>query len=210
MKLFAKLTDLPDGHPDIIPDMQKRYVGSYMKYGDLAVYVNNVSNQGNCVFSDLMGREFVIDHQAEDENQLVPYLPKVGYYNVNGNPVYIAKHPERQWRRSFGKHIYQLMQTMDGLLQQFGNNVWGQIAQEAINPEYVRLSDINHKLFANIALSHEFAVVMQNKTPWLVYKRYPIGTLDITKKQIKLTQPLLRQEVMDMLKRNGDVTWALI
>ena len=64
MKLFAKLTDLPDGHPDIIPDMQKRYIGSYMKYGDLAVYISNISNQGNCGFYDLMGREFVIDHLA--------------------------------------------------------------------------------------------------------------------------------------------------
>ena len=208
MKLFARLTDLPDNHPDIAADIQKRYSSTYINYKGQAAFVHNVRGSGVPI-QLINGTEYNLNLNADDSQDVNLITPKTGYYNVGGNPVYVTKSPERQWKRSFGKHIYRIYSPLYGKELVASPALWFNTAQEIIKPEYAKLSDIKNTLFANVAVNRNFVVVSINKIPYLGYKRYPVAELDFNFKRMRLLQSPLKQEILDLLKRTGDLQWDL-
>lgn len=212
MTSFARLTDYPPNHPSIRDDMTRRYENTYMVM-DVKGVPTPVAYAGSSaskyVFSDISGS--TIELRPTDTDEINVLLPKVGYYNVNGNPIYLVKHPQRQWKRSLCSSIYKILppiNTMMGGPQ--GGMLWFALAKEVLNPTYASLDDIRINLFANVAISSKFVVAKDNMgIPCLMYKRYKIAELDFKNRTVIVTQPLLMQEVRDLFKYTGVSTWTL-
>lgn len=212
MTSFARLTDYPPNHPGIRDDMTRRYENTYMVInikGVLTPVCYIGSNTSKFVFSDINGNN--IEFRPIDTDEINILLPKVGYYNVNGNPVYLVKLPQRQWKRSLCNSIYKILPPINTMGAMMTNgNIWFALAQEVLNPTYASLDDIRINLFANVAISRKFVVAKDTKgIPCLMYKRYKIAELDFKTRSVIVTQPLLMQEVRDLFKYTGVTTWTL-
>ena len=112
MNSFARLTDYPPNHPGIRDDMTRRYENTYMVM-DVKGVPTPVAYAGSSaskyVFSAIDGR--TIELRPTDTDEINVLLPKVGYYNVNGNPIYLVKCPQRQWKRSLCNSIYRCVMS---------------------------------------------------------------------------------------------------
>lgn len=212
MTSFARLTDYPPNHPGIQDDMTRRYENTYMVMNIKGVptpvaYAG--SSPSKFVFTDIDGR--TIELRPTDMDEINVLLPKVGYYNVNGNPIYLVKCPQRQWKRSLCNSIYKILAPINTMnIGPQGGMLWFALAKEVLNPTYASLDDIRINLFANVAISRKFVVAKDGKgIPCLMYKRYKIAELDFKYRSVIVTQPLLMQEVRDLFKYTGVTTWTL-
>jgi len=212
MTSFARLTDYPPNHPSIRDDMQRRYENTYMtieQKGEKIVvcYIGSNSNK----FSFSMSDGNFIDFRPTDADVIDVLLPKVGYYNVNGNPIYLVKYPQRQWKRSLCSSIYKILSPINtNNNRNHPADIWYALGKESLSPIYASLDDIKINLFANVAISLKFVVAKdQFDVPCLMYKRYKVAELDFANRTVIVTQPLLRQEIQDLFKYTGVRTWTL-
>lgn len=212
MNLFAKLTDLPEGSQYIIEDFDKRYTSTFMKYKDIPLFVYGRAGKVSFEFSKYNGTAITMNTLTEDsEHDLEVLLPEVGYYNVNGNPLFIIKNPQRQWKRSFNKNIYQICSPINDVpLAPQRSNIWFDLAAAVLKPEYAHLDHITNALFCNVALNRNLCLISQNSNKYIAYKRYPIATLNFNTRVITGTQPLLWQELLDLFRYSEVETWKLM
>src|SRR5574343_109144 len=108
ISVFAKLTDLPEGHEQIVNDFSKRYYRTYMVLnGEIVLIQENTANE--LYYDKMIGGN--ITRQViniRDINSLEIFLPEIGYYNTAVGLIYIYKQPKRQWQRSFSRNIYAI------------------------------------------------------------------------------------------------------
>ena len=209
MSILYRLTSVPDGNPDgQMQDFERRYGNTYMSYTNpederFPVFVRRVRGMQICMNTE--DRELVDDLRTIKGLDVI--LPKVGYYNINGQARYLVKRPQRQWRRSLNSSIYQLLSpeiTMPSL-----DPEWLELCREIEAPSYVNLSQLSHPFFTNVAMSPLFAVARNKGNNFLVYRRCKVGSLDQKKKIITLTHKTLEQEVKDLIRRQGAYEWRL-
>jgi len=206
---LAKLTDLPEGHEGIRTDFDKRYTNTYM--------VDVVDNKPRIVFfigcdansyhfRDVLTDNTTIYTKQSDVN-ITPFLPGVGYYNVQGIPMYLYKVPQKQWKRSFCTSIY-VTPTLPGRYNT--DPRWKALAVEALHPSYAHLDEISKKIFSFVAVSKKFAIQQDEQSNInLLYRQYVVGRLDFNLRTITVVQPIFLQEIQDLLKYTGVQTWNL-
>lgn len=216
MHFLQKLTDLPPTHNLVFEDMQRRYQGTLLKYtpekGDAFPIRYEQKDGHNILFTKENGDLFFVDYQKD--YPITPLLPKIGYYNVGGNPIFLIKLPQRQWKHSFCSGIYRAIGLMGKVDTRLTPQQWFELAKETINPQYVSLDDLTHPLFVNIALNRNLCISKINlqsipSKTGLFYKRYLIGYLDYNSKVVHIIQPTLRQEVIDYFKYQRIKQWNL-
>lgn len=207
MSILARLTDLPDGHPDQLHDFDKRYLSTYMQQNNalnkrILFYLGR--DKYNLHFNSQL-EETIIIPGKEENFDVSPFLPEVGYYNHDGSPIYMIKQPARQWRRSFCSGIYK---ARGRLLD--SRYAWAQVAESVFHSKYAHLDEITNPLFANVAINNKFAVYPKIQGyPSLLYKQYVVGILNFNDHTIHVTQPALKQELQDLIKYYGVTKWKL-
>ena len=216
MTSFARLTDYIISSPHIREDMDRRYQHTYMtmklpKTGEIVPVNYAGSAQSKYVFQKENGD--YVELPLTDTTEINILMPKVGYYNLRGNPFYIIKSPQRQWKRSLCSSIYQILppiKNIENRTERLPSSYWFALAKECLNTSYASLDDIQKQIFANIALNNKFVVAKDtNNIPILVYKRYKVAVLDFNSRSVIVTEPLLLQEVRDLFKYTGVTTWTL-
>lgn len=208
MSLLHKLTDLPDNHRDQMSDMERRYHGTFLIKTDNNLVLQYAgADRTQLHFNDPQtGKTLIVD--GHQEHPIEPFLPKIGYYNIKGVPYYLVKIPQRQWKRSFCSAIY-------AILDNDGNNTYSRSFSSAAvpflaKPEYASLDQISSSLFANIAVSRNFAILKTNdNVATLVFRKYKIGILDFESRTVLVSQASLMQEVLDLFKSTRIITWKL-
>jgi len=210
---WSKLTDLPDGHPDIASDLDKRYRRTYMiltkATGEKSV-VYYAQTHGSQAIELYYKSGDTLKVRPVDMYDLEPFLPTVGYYNTSTQPFYLIKQPDRQWKRSFSNHIYQIqgcVRNTRGIINT--DDVWWEIAEAYLNPRYAKLDDISIELFANVALNKNFAVQMVNGKYMLIFRQQPVAELQFKDRSVIITHPPFHQEIMDLFKYTGICTWTI-
>ena len=203
MSTLFKLTDLPDNDPKQRHDFERRYVGTYMLVNGVPCYCRGVDGS-TIIYLDIHGNAVTWDVKKDPEADVTVYLPKTGYYNVDGNVLYLYKHPQRQWRRSFCGGLYNsdLYPIRDGAQTRT-------IVREIYKNVYTSLDSVCHPLFARVAINKEFAVKTSDGVSRLYYRNYAIATLDFSDFRVKLTAPEMLQEVIDLFKYTGVTKWKI-
>jgi len=213
MSILQQLTSLPDTQLDQqVADFSKRYDGTSMLFTGI---IKEKSYENALFYVKLryphlrltsVTDEFMID--VRSSFSLVPYLPKVGYYNYLGKCLFLAKKPQRQYKRSACSSIYRMYSpnkdTTIGITDDFYS-----VVLETLNPSYVPLDTLTHPLLTNIAINRFFAVTSYKNKNFLTYRCCAIAELDYTTMTIKPTHEIMRQEIVDFIKRTGVTKWKL-
>ena len=202
MSLFARLSELPDDHPDQRGDFDKRYLLTYMvnnigKTPEIVLYRNR--EDWKCILNKLDGDRLYIDGRKDCDIQ--PFMPKPGYYNSDLNLLYIYKTPNRQWKRSFCSGIYKIINNIGTEKER-----WHIFAQAILEAKYLELDHIVSPLMSKYAITRHFAI---NEDCILHYKKHPIALLNFNHMEIQLIEPELKQELMDFFKYNRITKWKL-
>ena len=205
---WSRLTDLPNGHRDIFADLDKRYKRTYLlrENKEVVYYYENYDDR-NIVMKPRKGGSYLLSNV--DVTDIKPFLPKVGYYNLPTGPVYLIKSPDRQWKRSFSPNIYQILGATRDDLAHIPQSGWWDIAEQSLNPSYAHMDHISIELFANVAISPNFAVQKVNNKPTLIYRQLPVAVLDFNKRTVIVTHKTFQQEILDLFKYTGIVTWNI-
>ena len=207
MSLLSRLSDLPDGHSELWHDFSKRFNETYM------VLTTDTGKKHPVFFYGKDGNYLIFRarHQSDniyvDVNQdanIQPFIPPVGYYNINTQAHYLIKVPQRQWKRSFCNSIYKL--KLDDNNQRLG---WD-VVKAILNPEYLDLNAVTTPFLSNIALSKYFALKYIDEKTNLYYRQYQVGHLDFDNMTIHFKQPVLLQEIRDFFKYTGVTKWNLV
>ena len=205
MSTLSKLTDLPDGHDKIYDDLDKRFTNTWMLLNGTPAFCRG--RDGNSVyFIYVNGYEKIWNIVKEPNIDLVPFLPPTGYYNVDGQPLYMYKNPQKQWRRSFCGQIY-----MNNIGMRMGDTSSStrRLIKAIFEPVYATLNDIVNPLFVRVALSHYFAIIPDGEIVQLHYRTFPIAKLDFSTMSVEVTTPTMYQEVQDLFKRTGVYRWKM-
>jgi len=207
MSLYAKLTDLPDGHAQQKDEFDRRYQGTHLlqTVGNTRRTLYVIGRDGRFIHTRLDNEETFLIDGTTPQPEIDVFLPQVGYYNKQGTAFYLVKRPSRQWRRSFCAGIY----AIQGIPYEPRQGIT-QFAECIAQQQYAKLDEIINPLFANVAINSKYAIRTnaQNRST-LLYKQYEIGFLDFQKKEVILQQPSLLQEVRDLFKYTGTEKWKL-
>jgi hypothetical protein len=202
MSLFARLSELPEGHAECRTDFDKRYTNTYMiDYSEEKpkVLLNRGLDGGTIHFRMKNTTSYLID--GRKDHPIEPFMPKPGYYNSKMNILYIYKTPNRQWKRSFSSGIYRVNNELAT-----DKNNWFDIIEGILDNKYVHLDMISNELFSKFAITPQFAV---KPDCHLYYKEFIIGKMNFQKYQINLLEPELKQEIVDFFKHHGVYKWKL-
>ena len=211
MTFLLRLTDLPEGNENIASDFEKRYLSTYlqqyMSNGERRIiYFEGRSGSNYQFWVPSDNSRFLFQPKLDEDLDIRPLLPDVGYYNVQGHPKYLYKVPQKQYKRSFCSSTY----TIAGAGMTREGNSWTMMAQTVLDPMYAKLDEITKKLFSYIALTPKFAIQENDKgRSQLLYRQYPVGVLHFKERAIEVIQPTMYQEVMDLFKSTGVQTWKL-
>ena len=216
MNSFEILTDLPQNNEHFDSDMEKRYYKTCIlvkkpKSNEFKVaFVNNKHDKFLYEFR-IKETLYNVDIRGKDFIEAIPFLPETGYYTYNNNVIYLYKNPQRQWKRSFCSNIY-IATSPANFLDHFGridDITWQNIAIEILNPKYQSLDKLNDN-YTQVAINRSFAGIQDyDKNYHLVYRRIPIGKLDLEDKSIVDIPDVMKQEVSDMLSRNNLLHWKM-
>lgn len=144
----------------------------------------------------------------EDHNWRI-YMPKVGYYNVNGSLYYLAKIPAKQFKRSFSPSIYKMMAPIlmePSLSPQLMDNT---VVNAIYKPVYGNINEIRESYFNILAFSRDFAATKQRSKVVLLYRKLIIATINTNKKEICANSKLFVQEISDFLRETDNMHWKI-
>lgn len=144
----------------------------------------------------------------EDHNWRI-YMPKVGYYNINGSLYYLAKIPAKQYKRSFSPGMYKVTNpiVMEPVLTtQLMDNT---IVNAIYKPIYGDINEIRENYFNTLAFSRNFAATKRNSKVVLLYRKLIIATIAINKKEICANSKLFIQEISDFLRETNNMHWKI-
>jgi hypothetical protein len=206
MSFLAELTDFDtDDHPYAISDFSKRYLRTYLLYEGKPALVHNVEERF-INFKFLLDKSYKLYHIGAPNLNIQPLLPKVGYYNVQGKPVFLYKNPQKQYKRSFCSSTYTTDEpTLRAMDRTTLTSYWEDLAQATINPDYAHLDELQRSILGYVALNLKFAI----QGNILLYRKYPIGILNFQTRTLTIQQPLLMQEVQDLFQYTEVQTWKL-
>jgi hypothetical protein len=216
MNTFETLTALTRTHDSFRSDFERRYHNTYILLmtpstkgelvphfvsGQVSTYVYRFRNV-------LSGKDIDIDITVKDDNEETykarVFIPEAGYYILNGEVFYICQRPTRQWQRSFNGRNYNIFALSNG--KQYRNPSAEQV-RAIFEKNHISLDNAQphceHVLTTKLCIQPN-----KDNTSNLLYRRVKIGTLDFDKKSITLTCDLIRQELIDILKRTGVCTWT--
>lgn len=203
MSLFARLSELPNGHADERNDFDKRfnhtYLINYEKKEKPEVLLNRGLDGYYVHFRRKSGETYVVD--GRKDFPIEPFMPKTGYYNSNLNLFYIYKTPARQWKRSICSSIYRINTELT-----IHKDNWYDLIEGILNKQYVHIDYINNPLFSKYAITPNFAVKPDLN---LYYKEHVIASINFQSKEIKLMEQELKQELLDFFKHHGIYKWKL-
>jgi len=214
MTFLSRLTDLPEGDDGLYADFDKRYLNTYLQLNDGGTRrpIYYIGREGACLhLQDFTKADTILWRAAtKPDLDIQPLLPAVGYYNVGGTPAYLYKVPQKQWKRSMCAGIYSGPNRNAFGARTELERAWQALAIEVMKPTYAKLDEITRKLFSYVALTPKFAVQEDNKHRMsLLYRQYVVGELLFDKKEVRLLQPALQQEVLDLFKYTGVKEWTL-
>jgi hypothetical protein len=210
MSLLTKLTDLPEGHDELWADFEKRFHNTYMVYktADTEKVLQFVDRKNASIYmyDPITDRNIEISIHNPDID-LIPLLPKKGYYNHATGTIFISIWPQRQWKRSLCSGLYHITRHP----HEINKREWGKIANIFLKPEYPSLDDITSPLFANIALSKQLCLrTTELKGTTIYYYNQEIGVADFERNNLFLPSKIMKQEVMDYLNKRRVKNWTLI
>lgn len=213
MSILQQLTSLPDTQLNQqIADFSKRYDGTNMLFtGTLkGIPFENSLFYVKIRYPHLrltnITDEYFID--VREKFSLIPYLPKIGYYNYLGKCLFLAKKPQKQYKRSICSSIYRMYNPNKDTRLGVTDDLFS-VTLETLNPSYVPLDSLTHPLLTNIAINRFFAITSYKNKNFLTYRCCAIAELDYTSMTIKPTHEIMRQEIVDFLKRTGVTKWKL-
>lgn len=204
MTFLSNLTDLPENDRNIYTDFDRRYQQTYLQctYPDGVHILYFRGRDGTQLhFTDITNQTAFIWNNTLPDIEITTFLPKTGYYNVEGGIIYVYKFPHRQYKRSFCTGIYAMTGDTPRSIES--------VALAIVKADYVELDEVTHLLFAKIAISKKFAIQSKNNKVYLYYKQYPIALLDFVTKTISMVQQNMLQEVKDLFQYTGVKRWKL-
>jgi hypothetical protein len=181
-------------------DFRQRYLNTYGWFNTgtrkLLVYVSNVSDR-EVVFSDKQGVEYNVFRDSGLEFEFIPV--DRGWFNTINGPLYLCRVPARQWHRGICKsntNIYRQDASGTFVGANVGIKLLSDIFENTLTP---------HECLQNaagVALSKHFAMVPKGK---FMFYDQKVGEVDHSgaRYAITLTNPIVKQEVSDLIRRNN-------
>ena len=199
MSTLIELTALPVKHSNFIHDLSRRFKGGWLLMDNEPVFLRQVDAYGECLFDLSNGKQITIDARNINNNKFSVWIPKMGYYASNNGYIYIYQIPTRQYVRTFSFESYKI-NVMDSFsLKRFGVL---SIYNEAVHKD---------KKYLNKHLGYVLTrqLLISNNSD-LFYYNCIIGKVDTKQRTIRLSNPFIQQEIMDILKRSGDSEWNFV
>lgn len=185
-------------------DFRQRYQGSFGYYTvpeskkRVLVYLDQVE-ETTTTFVDEHRTVYKANADTGVEFEFIPVSKKL--FVLDDGLYIIQRRPARMWQRGVSGQNTHVYQMTDAGPYNRGLTFRHVVAAFATPDADVltKLKDIEEKKRTTVALSNTFGVV--NGSFYVYDER--IGTFDATTKEIKLDEPLFRQEVVDLVGRLG-------
>ena len=207
MNIFEKLTALPSSHNKFMEDFDRRFLGGFLliesskfpgTYEPCLVHQRYDDHS----YTFASGTQKFLINLFTHKGDVKVFLPEPGYYNTSQGVIHIEQSPDRQWKRTLCKGTYKLASIGNLNIPVLNAH----LCEDLYTPIYPKLDDLQPR--KTYALSRNLCVKSNSDDKSILYYRtIRIGSLNFNTRTIELTQPVLEQEIKDLLKRTGATKW---